>query len=136
MAFKLGTGKRGFNTPPIVRRSLAKGVLGEANNDGSIHINEKVKPGSKLEKRVYNHEKQHQDDMKAGILDYGDDFVRYHNKTYHRKDGRIKYNGKWYKEGSKAFPWEKRAMKAEKSKTKSIKKITDGRAQSAAFQKK
>ena len=89
MAFKLGKAKRGFNTPPIVRKSLAKGILGEANKDGSIYINEKIKPGSKLEKKVYNHEKQHQDDMKAGILDYGDDFVRYHDKTYHRKDGKI-----------------------------------------------
>ena len=135
MAFKLGKAKRGFNTPPIVRKSLAKGILGEANKDGSIYINEKIKPGSKLEKKVYNHEKQHRDDMKAGILDYGDDFVRYHDKTYHRKDGKIKYNGKWYAEGSMAFPWEKRAKKAESGKSTKTKLITDGRSQSAAFQK-
>ena len=27
---------------------------------------------------------------------------------------KIKYNGKWHAEGSHAFPWEKRAVKAEK----------------------
>jgi hypothetical protein len=26
----------------------------------------------------------------------------------------IKYNGEWHEEGSKVFPWEQRAMSAEK----------------------
>ena len=34
--------------------------------------------------------------------------------TYPRKNGKIKYNGKWHHEGSHEFPWEQRAMKAEK----------------------
>ena len=127
MAFKLGSEKRGA----LVRKKLGKGILGEANNDGSIYISDKIKPGSKQERSVYNHEKQHQDDMDAGILGYGDNWVRYKNKTYHRKDGKIKYNGKWHVEGSMTFPWEKRAKKAENKKSV----ITDGRAQSAAFQK-
>ena len=66
-----------------------------------------VKPGSALEKRAIRHEKQHLKDMadpKIG-LSYGDDYVRYKGKTYPRKDGKIKYNGKWHEEGSKAFPW-------------------------------
>ncbi len=33
--FKLGDEKRGFKGP-ILRKTLAKGVLGEANMDGSI----------------------------------------------------------------------------------------------------
>ena len=126
MAFKLGKEKRGFKGP-IIRKSLAKGILGEANKDGSIFINEKVKPGSAQEEQVINHESKHAEDMKKGVLDYGDDYVRYKGKTYHRKSGKIKYQGKWYKEGDNVFPWEKVAVKAEK--------ITDGRAQSAAFQK-
>ena len=136
MGFKLGKQTRRYNTPdhnPIFRKTLDNGVLGEANKDGSIYISKDVKPGSAQEKQVINHEKQHAKDMEACILDYGDNWVRYHNKTYPRKDGKIKYNGKWKQEGSDSFPWEKRAMKAEKSKTKSI---TDGRARSAAFQKK
>ena len=52
--------------------------------------------------------------MEEGRIAYGDDWVRDGNKTYHRKDGKIKYNGAWQKEGRSVFPWEKRAIKAEK----------------------
>ena len=139
MAFKLGKQTRQYNTPdrnPIFRKKLGDGILGEANKDGSIYINKDIEPGSAQERQVINHEKQHAKDMKSGMLDYGDDWVRYKNKTYHRKDGKIKYDGKWHEEGSNKFPWEKRAMKAEKGKSQKTKSITDGRAQSAAFQKK
>ena len=36
-------------------------------------------------------------------------------KKYPRKDGKIKYNGKWSEEGSKSFPWEKAAYKKTKA---------------------
>ena len=115
--FKLGRERREVKTPekigPIVRKELDKGILGEANKDGSIFINNKLKPGSKQEQTTINHETQHAKDMKSGMLGYGDDYVRYKGKTYHRKDCKIKYNGKWHQEGSDAFPWEKRAKKAE-----------------------
>ena len=68
---------------------------------------------SKLDKKVQRHEAVHAKEMKTGKIAYGDDFVRDGNKTYHRKDGKIKYNGKWHEEGSSALPWEKRAKKAE-----------------------
>ena len=103
------------------------------NNDWKIFISKDVKSGSAQEKQVKRHEGKHADDMKKGILDYGDDWVRYKGKTYPRKDGKIKYDNKWSQEGSNVFPWEKRAVKAEKTKQD---KITDGREQSAAFQKK
>ena len=134
MAFKMGSEPRKHRTPentPIIRKTLEKGILGEANKDGSIFINKDIPKGSAQEKQVVNHENQHAKDMKSGVLDYGDDYVRYYNKTYPRKDGKIKYNGKWHVEGSMTFPWEKRAKKAENKKSV----ITDGRAQSAAFQK-
>jgi len=118
MAFKLGSEKRGFKnskTTPIFRKKLEAGVLGEANKDGSIYISDKVKPGSKLEKEVITHEKKHADDMASGKLDYTDNHIRYNGKTYMRKDGKIKYNGKWIEEGSKQFPWEKAAYKKQKS---------------------
>ena len=117
MGFKLGKQTRQYNTPdrnPIFRKKLDEGILGEANKDGSIYINKDIKPGSAQEKQVINHEKQHAKDMKSGMLDYGDNWVRYKSKTYHRKDGKIKYNGKWHEEGSEKFPWEQRAMQAEK----------------------
>ena len=117
MAFKLGREKREIKTSknvgPIVRKELDKGILGEANKDGSIFINKDIKPGSRQEQITLSHEGQHAKDMKSGKLDYGDDYVRYKDKTYHRKDGKIKYNGKWYQEGSDNFPWEQKAKNAE-----------------------
>ena len=76
--------------------------------------NNVIKLMQKLEKEVIDHEQQHIDDMASGKLSYGDDYVRHNKKTYPRKDGMIKYNGTWRKEGSHAFPWEKRAVKADK----------------------
>ena len=119
MGFKLGKESRRIRnskTTPIFRKNLEKGVLGEANIDGSIYIDKSVPKGSALEKKVINHENQHLKDMASGNLAYGDDWVRHNGKTYPRKDGKIKYNGKWHEEGSMAFPWEKKAKRAEKKK--------------------
>jgi hypothetical protein len=116
MSFKLGKENRKFRTPkntPIIRKNLDEGILGEANNDGSIFIDKSVPVGSKLEKRVINHETDHAKRMASGELGYGDNWVRFRGKTYARKNGKIKYNGKWHPEGSMAFPWEKLAKKAE-----------------------
>ena len=106
MAYKIGSERR--NTPyKVIKKSLGKGILGEANNDGTIFINKDIPNGSAKEKEVVAHEGKHMDDMASGKLAYGDDFVRYNGKTYHRKNGKINYNGKWSEEGSKDFPWEK-----------------------------
>ena len=116
MSYKMGKERRKIRTPEntkIVRKDLDPGILGEANMDGSIFIDKDVPKGSALEKRVIRHESVHAKEMKQGKIEYGDDYVRDGNKTYHRKDGKIKYNGKWYDEGSNVFPWEKRAKKAE-----------------------
>ena len=116
MSFKLGKESRKIRTPkntPIFRKKLDSGILGEANNDGSIFIDESVKPGSAQEEQIIKHEGQHAKDMESGILGYGDDWVRYKGKTFPRKDGKIKYNGKWLPEGDSKFPWEKRAENAE-----------------------
>lgn len=112
----MGKERRKLRTPKntkIVRKDLESGVLGEANMDGSIYVDKDVPKGSALEKRVIRHEGVHAKEMKQGKISYGDDYVRDGNKTYHRKDGKIKYNGKWHEEGSNVFPWEKRAKKAE-----------------------
>ena len=115
MAFKLGKEVRQYRTPedtPIVRKKLDKGILGEANNDGTINVDSSVKPGSAKEKEVIGHEKVHMQDMESGKLAYGDHWIRYNGKTYPRKGGKIKYNGKWKVEGHSDFPWEKRADKS------------------------
>ncbi len=97
----------------IKRRNLEHGVLGEANMDGSIEVDKSVPKGSKLEKKVVAHEAVHAKEIKSGRIAYGDDWVRSDGKTYPRKNGKIKYNGKWKPEGDSSFPWEKRAEKAE-----------------------
>ena len=99
----------------ITRRKLEPGVTAEATSANEIVIDSNVKTGSKLYKEAVAHEAVHAEEMGEGRIDYGDDWVRDGNKTYHRKDGKIKYNGAWHKEGSDVFPWEKRAMKAEKN---------------------
>jgi hypothetical protein len=124
MAFKLGDETRKYRTPketPIYAKKLGKGILGEANNDGSIFVDKSLKPGSKKYNEVVKHEKAHIDDMESGELAYGNDWVRYKGKTYPRKGGKIKYDGKWKVEGHTSFPWEKAANK---SPTKFNGKIT------------
>ena len=92
---------------PVLRKDLGKGILGEANNDGSIFISHKVEPGSDQEKHVLMHEMVHQTDMKIGKLAYDDNFIKWDGEIYNRKNGKIFYDNKWVPEGSKDFPWEK-----------------------------
>ena len=95
---------------PVVRKPLAPGVMGEANMDGSIYINENIVPGSDEEKEVINHEMRHATDMKVGKLSYGDDFVKFNGVTYERKDingkDMIIVDGVAKEAGSSDFPWE------------------------------
>ena len=92
---------------PVLRKNLKGGILGEANNDGSIFIHDKVVPGSEQEQHVLMHEMIHMTDMKVGKLAYDDDHIKWNGEVYNRKDGKIFYNNEWVPEGSKDFPWEK-----------------------------
>ena len=128
MGFKLGKGKRpamyggtirskmrfgqeaggDASVPgtPVIRKPLGKGILGEANMDGSIYISDKIIPGSE----VVNHEMRHSTDMKTGKLAYGDDFVKYNGVTYPRQtiNGKdmIIVDGVAKEAGDGGFPWE------------------------------
>ena len=110
--------KHGFK---VEHKKLDEGIVAEAISADKIVISEDVPKDSKLYKEAEAHEGLHADEMRPtkrypkGKIEYGDDFVRDGNKTYHRKDGKIKYNGVWKDEGDHSFPWEKRAMKAEKN---------------------
>ena len=92
---------------PVLRKKLGGGILGEANNDGSIFIHEKVVPGSEQEQHILMHEMVHQTDMKVGKLAYDDNFIKWNGEIYERKNGMINYRGEMIPEGSKDFPWEK-----------------------------
>jgi hypothetical protein len=97
---------------PVIRKSLAPGIMGEANMDGSIYISNEVQPGSKEEDQVLLHEMRHATDMRTGKLAYNDDSIKYNGITYPREtiNGRdmIKVDGKWTEAGGD-FPWEKDA---------------------------
>ena len=95
---------------PIIRVPLEKGVMGEANMDGSIYINEKITPGSFKERQVINHEMRHATDMRIGKLEYGDNHIKYNGETFARENingkDMILIDGKWKEAGDHGFPWE------------------------------
>jgi len=95
---------------PVIRKPLAPGVMGEANMDGSIYINQNIVPGSEEERQVINHEMRHSTDMKVGKLSYSDDFVKFNGVTYPRKtiNGKdmIIVDGVAKEAGDDNFPWE------------------------------
>ena len=92
---------------PVVRKKLGKGIMAEANIDGSIYLSDKVEPGSEQERMVLQHEMRHLVDMKVGNLAYTDNDITWMGETYERKNGKINFNGKWLPEGTREFPWEK-----------------------------
>ena len=98
---------------PIIRKNLGPGIMGEANADGSIYINNSIQPGSELEKQVINHEMRHATDIKVGKLEYADDYIKHNGETFVRetRNGKdmIQIEGKWKEAGSPGFPWENEA---------------------------
>ena len=95
---------------PVVRVPLEEGIMGEANMDGSIYINENIIPGSYEDRQVINHEMRHATDMRTGKLAYADDHIMYNGERFDRetRNGKdmIKINGKWKEAGDTSFPWE------------------------------
>ena len=95
---------------PVIRKKLEKGVMGEANMDGTIYISNKLVPGSFEEQQVINHEMRHATDIKVGKLAYADDHIKYNGDTFLRKtiNGKdmIQVDGEWKEAGDKGFPWE------------------------------
>jgi len=107
---------RKSSTKSSLNKGLPNGVLGRANNDGTIELADGLK--GKQKREVIAHEKKHIRDMKSGILDYDDNFVYYKGNKHERTDNnKIVYNGKKYLEGSSKLPWEAAANKVEKQTT-------------------
>ena len=98
---------------PVIRMPLEEGVMGEANMDGSIYINENIIPGSFEERQVINHEMRHSTDMKIGKLEYGDNYIKWNGHFFPRqtRGGKdmIQVDDKWKEAGSHGFPWEQEA---------------------------
>ena len=95
---------------PIIPMPLEEGIMGEANMDGSIYINEKIDPNSFEYRQTINHEMRHATDMKLGKLAYDDDTITYNGEVFPREtiNGKdmIKVDGKWKEAGDTGFPWE------------------------------
>jgi len=123
MAFKLGgenrksnygSTKNRFNKEdasvpgvPVIRKNdLAKGIMAEANIDGTIFISDKIEPGSEEERKILMHEMKHMVDMKTGKLSYTDNSITWMGEEHEREKGKIKFEGQWLPEGSTEFPWE------------------------------
>ena len=85
---------------PVYKVSMEDGVMGKANNNGSIVVNKDLDPSEVHD--VIAHEKIHLDQMKRGDLDYDDENVYWKGKKYSRAS---------MKEGAKNLPWEKEAYK-------------------------
>ena len=95
---------------PVIRMPLEKGVMGEANMDGSIYISDKIEPGSAQERHTVSHEMRHATDMKIGKLAYGYAYIKYNGETFPRETIKgkdmILVEGKWKEAGDTGFPWE------------------------------
>ena len=93
---------------PIYSTDLEEGVLGKANNNGTILVSDKITDPEERQS-VIDHEKIHLDQMKRGDLDYDDENVYWKGKKYSRAD---------MQEGAENLPWEAEAY----SKTDEFKK--------------
>lgn len=100
MAFKLNNPPYTIDNTPIYHVDMEDGVMGKANNNGTIIINKDV-PINKIQD-VVNHEKVHIDQMKRGDLNYDDKYVYWKGKKYSRAQ---------MQEGAKNLPWEAEAYR-------------------------
>ena len=98
---------------PVIRKNLEPGVLGEANMDGSIYVSNQLDPNGLKMRQTINHEMRHATDMKIGITEYADDYIKHNGDTFPRetrngKDMILVY-GEWKEAGDEDFPWERHA---------------------------
>jgi len=99
MAFKMNGAPYGGDNTPIYHVDMEDGVLGKANNNGTIIINKDIKDPKQIDD-VVDHEMIHIDQMKRGDLNYDNKYVYWKGKKYSRAQ---------MKEGAKNLPWEKEA---------------------------
>tara|TARA_B110000211_G_scaffold77687_1_gene91034 strand:- start:141 stop:449 length:309 start_codon:yes stop_codon:yes gene_type:complete len=100
MAFKLNNPPYEVDNTPIYKVDMEEGVLGKANNNGSIIINKDLEPSEVDD--VVSHEKIHLEQMERGDLDYDNEYVYWKGKKYSRAD---------MAEGARNLPWEAEAYR-------------------------
>ena len=84
MAFTMKGAPYNCDNTPIYNIDMEDGVLGKANDNGSIVINKDVTDPKQI-KDIVDHEAVHLDQMKRGDLDYNDNKVIWKGKEYSRK---------------------------------------------------
>ena len=100
MAFKLNNPPYKIDNTPIYHVDMEEGVMGKANNNGTIIVNKDLDPNQIDD--VVAHEKIHIEQMERGDLDYDNENVYWKGKTYSRAD---------MAEGAKDLPWEAEAYR-------------------------
>ena len=94
----------------VIRVPLEEDIMGEANMDGSIYVNELIEPGSFEDRQTISHEMRHATDMKIGKLAYEDNHITYNGEEFPRMDidgvDSILVDGEWKEAGDTGFPWE------------------------------
>ena len=103
MAFKLNNPPYNTKKAPVYHVDMEDGVMGKANNNGTIIINNKISPEES--EKVIEHEEVHIDQMKRGDLNYDNEYVYWKGKKYSRDQ---------MKEGAKNLPWEAEAYRKSK----------------------
>ena len=104
MAFKMNPAPFQMNETPVYYVDMEDGVLGKANNNGTIIIDQNLSPLQA--KEVIKHEQVHIDQMRRGDLDYDDKNVYWMGRVIPRSS---------IKEGNKNLPWEKEAYNKSKN---------------------
>ena len=99
MGFTMKGAPYGSQDTPIYSVDMEDGVLGKANNNGTIVINSKLKDPKQIQE-VIDHETEHIIQMRDGRLDYDNENVYWEGKTIPRSS---------IEEGAKNLPWEKEA---------------------------
>jgi hypothetical protein len=102
MAFEMKGPPYALNSTPIYSTDMDDNILGMAQSNGTILINQNVSPLELKKNKTIEHEMVHIDQMKRGDLDYTDSYVFWKGKKYSRSG---------MKEGDKNLPWEKEAYK-------------------------
>jgi len=109
MAFKLNNPPYKVDNTPIYRVDMEEGVMGKANNNGSILLSKHL--SDKDAKKVIAHEKIHLEQMGCikdssgkyrNDLNYDDKYVYWKGKKYSRAK---------MQEGAKDLPWEAEAYR-------------------------
>jgi hypothetical protein len=104
MAFKLNNPPYKMDPTPVYSVNMQDGILGKANRNGTIIIDENLPPCQA--KEVIKHEQVHINQMRRGDLDYDDKYVYWKGKKYSRAK---------MKEGSPMLAWEREAYNKSKN---------------------